>query len=108
MNIITKAENVELTDELRGQIEEKIVVGLDKYLGNFKEGVAVANLRIKKRSRWGYRVNFSMWLPGKKHIFAQVRHSDLSLALVQLKKEAARQIKDYLGRVSLKRRRVAF
>lgn len=108
MNLVVTAENIDLTDTLRGSIDKKINKGLDKYLSNFNDEINTATLRLKKRSRWGYKVNLSMWLPGKKHIFAAARHEDLTLALVQLKKEVSRQIIDYLGRVSVKRRIVSY
>lgn len=86
-------ENFEVTDRIKKLVEEKIEKNLEKYLQTFNEDMKTATIKIEKGPRWGYWVNFNMWLPLKKQIYAQAHGKNLISVLVALREKIRRQIK---------------
>lgn len=103
MQIQILTDGVEIDDKVRGLIEKKLVPKLDKYLTHFDEDAKLATIKLEKRTRWGYKVNLNMNLPGKKHIFAEVKHNDLGAAVVDLREEVERQLIEYKEKLQQKR-----
>jgi ribosome-associated translation inhibitor RaiA len=64
-------------------------------LPKLNQEIKTATIKIEKHTRWGYKVNFDMWLPEKYQIFAESRKENLRSALVDLKRQLERQIKKY-------------
>ncbi len=95
MNIQLKAEGLKLTDKIKDIVEEKIGADLEKYLEDFAIDMKNATVTIEKRSRWGYKVNFDMWLPGKEHIYSESTHENLITSLTETRDQAIRQIEKY-------------
>ncbi len=108
MNVQINVEDMDLTPDIGRVLQEKFIVKIEKYLTNFNEDIKTASIRIKKGSRWGYRINFSLYLPEKKHIFAEEKHEDLAVAITQLEKEITRQIREYKERITRKRSVVSY
>jgi ribosomal subunit interface protein len=94
MNIQIIGDNIKIDERIRGIINNKIG-DLEKYLKPFAEDMKDATVKIKKRKDWGYKVNFNMWLPGKKEIFAEAKHEELLPAVVALREKLEVQIKKY-------------
>lgn len=95
MQVKIIGENIEINKYIQNLISDKIATDLNKYLKNFSKDVKTATVKIVKRKDWGYKVDFEMWLPEKKQIFANAIHKDLSSAVVQLREKLERQIKKY-------------
>lgn len=100
MNLQIIGENIEVNNKLRDLIKNKISKDLEKYLKTFNEDMKKATVKVAKRKDWGYQVNFNMWLPGKKHIFAESKHEDLTAAVVNLREKLEVQIKGYKGKLN--------
>ncbi len=93
LEIITK--KIELTDYVRKLIDTKLVPKIAKLLRAFEDDEKIATVRLTTRSRWGYKVSLSMYLPGKVLIYGVEVHKDLQAAIVNLREEVVRQIKEY-------------
>lgn len=99
MIINVSGENLEINETHDQLVYEKLDKQLEKYLHSFNTDMKIADVHIKKRPRWGYKVNFSMTLPGKKRIYAYEIDDDLSAALRKLRSDVERQIKEYRGKI---------
>jgi len=95
VKIDIKTKDLEITEYIQKLVQKKLVSKIDRVTKNLTDDEKKATLRLKKRSRWGFRVNLSMWLPGKHHIFSEEIHKDLQSALVNLREEVISQIKEY-------------
>lgn len=104
MKLEIKAGKLEITPKIQKLVDEKIGSGIGKYLKNFKEDLKVVTVRIDGHSRWGYEVSASMWLPHKKHIYAEDVNKDLTVALTAIKKEMSRQITEHKNSLKRKKR----
>jgi ribosomal subunit interface protein len=99
MRIKIIGDNIDINPRIRKLVIEKVGEGLEKYLPKFNQEIKTATVRIKKHSRWGYKINFDMWLPEKYHIYAEERKGRLLSTLVGLRDQLIRQIKEYKGRL---------
>lgn len=113
MKITIKATNIELTQELRDYIEEKIsslekfakiFQGKEYYDGFFRKGkprveVWVEIGRTTKHHQKGdiFRTEVQMHLPGKS-IRAEAEREDLKLAITEVKDKLQRELKKYKGK----------
>lgn len=88
---------------LSGTVEDLIAKNLgtdiEKYVENFDDGDLVANIRVQKRSRYGYKVIYEMRLPGNT-IYSEEEDEDLRKAVRKLKYEVIRQIKRHKDKLS--------
>lgn len=100
MKVKIIGDNIELNKWVKNLVHNKITNDLEKYLQDFNEDIKTATVKIHKRTHWGYKVNFDMWLPGKKHIFSEALHEDLASAIIELREKVEKQIKEYKGRLS--------
>jgi len=100
MKVQIIGDNIKINRWVKNLVHDKVTIDLEKYLKDFSKDIKTATVKIKKRTRWGYKVNFNMWLPGKEHIFADATHEDLPSAIVELREKVERQIKEYKGRLS--------
>jgi ribosomal subunit interface protein len=87
--------NIDVTPRIKRLVQNKIARNLEKYLPKLNQEIKTATIKIEKHTRWGYKVNFDMWLPEKYQIFAESRKENLRSALVDLKRQLERQIKKY-------------
>lgn len=97
MKIQAAFGDVEATDELKEKVIESFG-SLKKNLQDFKEDLLVADVRVEKRSRWGYRVSFDMQLPGK-HIFAEEKGEDLMKTVRDCRDAARRQVRKHVEKL---------
>lgn len=95
MRIKIIGDNIKITPKIRSLVNNKIILGLEKYLPELNQEIKTATMKIEKHTRWGYKVNFDMWLPEKYQIFAESRKESLSSALVDSREQLERQIKKY-------------
>jgi ribosomal subunit interface protein len=101
VNII--GDNIELKPSDKDLVQQKVIDKLDKLLKDFTEDIKDATVKINYFDKEEeYRVNFNMWLPGKKHIYAESSHEVLLSALVQLREDLERQIKEYKDKINSK------
>jgi ribosome-associated translation inhibitor RaiA len=95
-------DNVKLTPSDKDLIDRKLIEKLDKLLKDFTEDIKDATVKVdyfdKEKE---YKVNFDMWLPGKKHIYAEESHEVLLSALTNLREDIERQIKEYMDEISI-------
>ncbi|MGD8744115.1 MAG: HPF/RaiA family ribosome-associated protein [Candidatus Woesebacteria bacterium] len=68
---------------------------VDRLLSDFKEDTKLSRVKISKSKRWGYKVKYSMKLPGKTKIYAQEKGKTLESALTKLKDNVLRQTRQY-------------
>jgi len=99
MKIQVVAENFELGERVLDIIQDKLNEGLEKYLPSLDEDIKQAQVKIEKRTRWGYKVSFNMWLPRKEHIFAEETGEDLMTAIIKLREAVEKQLKKYLEEI---------
>ncbi len=97
MKIQIAWEKIEPTEQDKQMVLEKLA-SLDKLLQRFEEDLKVAEVRIMRRSRWGFRIRFDMQLPGK-HIFATEMGDELVNVVVAVREEAEIQIKEYVEKL---------
>ena len=99
MRIKILTDNIDSSESLQEMIDEKLASGLDELLTNYEEEIKEATVHVEKRTRWGYKVNFDMWLPGKKHIFAEETGDELLNVVVALREKLETQIREYTDKV---------
>jgi len=97
MLIQTIGDKLEITDHIEQLLHQQLSLKLDKYLSSFNSDLKKADVHIQKRSRWGYKINFSMVLPGKQ-IYADEVDKHLPTAIRKLRARLVRQLKEYRGR----------
>ena len=102
MNLQIIADKLELDKKIYKNIKTKIADKVDRLLSKFDFDIKKATMRISKRSRWGYKINFDMMLPHRQHIYAQEIHEDLIVAIKNLQKEVLRQIERYKEKLQRK------
>ncbi len=82
------------SDAEKEEVAEKFS-SLDLLLGHVNEDQKEADVRIEKRSRWGFEVRFDMQLLAE-HIFAKSANESLVQACVSVREEVEKQVKRYL------------
>lgn len=99
MRIKIIGDNLEITSRIRRLVRNKIARSLEKYLPKLNQEIKTATMKISQHRRWGFKVNFDMWLPEKYQIFAKSRKENLPSALVDLREQLKRQAKKYKARL---------
>lgn len=92
MALRISVDGVELTDNLRLLLEEKLSSEINKYLGESAEDAVV---NIKAGSRWGFKVTLDLNVPGHDRIFAQAKEKELHAAVGELRSDISRQLRKY-------------
>lgn len=96
MNISIIEDNTKLSTNDKDQIYEKLVKKLEKHLKTFADDIKNATIKVSKNSSTEeYKINFNMWLPGKKHIYAESEEEVFISALAELRNDLERQLKTY-------------
>ena len=95
MKIEIKTKDLEITDFVQKLVDNKLKPKIDRLLKKLPADRKSALLRLTTRSRWGYKASLSMSLPGKVRIFGKEIHKNLESAIVNLREEVVRQIKEY-------------
>jgi ribosomal subunit interface protein len=95
MRVKIIGDNLEITPRIRKLVKDKIILGLEKYLPELNQEIKTATMRIGRHSRWGYKINFDMWLPEKYQLFAETRKENLRSAFIELREQLERQAKKY-------------
>jgi ribosome-associated translation inhibitor RaiA len=99
MEIKLTIDGFDLTDEQAMIVRDKFEAKLDPLLEDYAPDVKTATMTIKKRSRWGYKMKFTMVLPGKEYIHADTVNDSLETGVVDLKNKIERQIKKYKSEI---------
>lgn len=99
MRIKIIGDNLEITDEIRDLVSEKISRDLEKYLPELNKEIKTATMKISKLTRWGFRVNFDMRLPKNYQIFAEEKNETILSSLVSLREQLERQMKKYKQKI---------
>ena len=95
MEIELITDNFELTDEQAETIGNKFDAKLDRLLVNYAPDVKEATMTVEKRSRWGYKLKFTMTLPGNEYLHADAVNDSFETGIVNLREKLERQIKEY-------------
>ncbi len=95
MRIKLIGDNLEITDEIRQLIYNKLAEDLEKMLPELNQEIKTADMRLSKHSRWGYEVNFDLRLPEKEQLYAEVHKRSLKLAMTELREQLEGQIRKY-------------
>lgn len=93
MKLQIVGKNFSLNRRIKTIIARKMEDGLEDILQEFNEDIKKAIVRIEKRTRWGYQIVFSMWLPGKRHIFAEEAGKTIFFTITSLRQKIQREIK---------------
>jgi ribosomal subunit interface protein len=100
MNIQLIGDGIEIDNRIREIVETKITKEIEKYLHDFAEDIKTATVRIEKKSRNLFKVNFDMRLPGSNgHIYAEDEGDELLNVVIALRHEVERQIRDYKNKL---------
>jgi ribosome-associated translation inhibitor RaiA len=99
MRIKIIQDNLKISNRDQKLIQEKLNSDIDKHIGWFNPEIKTATVRVTKQARWGYVVNFNMWLPEKFQLFIEERGKNLSLAVNAVKDKLSRRIKKYKERI---------
>lgn len=91
MVINLKYEGFALRDDIRLVIDDKLSKDIDKYLSRYPEDKKKAVMTLDKVDYY-FVVKFDLWLPRKKHIFAQEENKDLLTAIYKVRDEVVRQL----------------
>lgn len=75
-------------------LEQHLLSDLIKYFERFDSEDLVADVRVVKRSRWGYKVTYDLKLSDK-HIYAEEKDDLLPLAITKTRDEVKRQIRKF-------------
>lgn len=101
MVINLTGDGVEINETYDKMVEEKFVKGIEKYLARFDKDLQVADMKIAKETRWGYKVSFNMTLPGKKKIYAEEKNESVLAAITGVRDNVERQLKTYRGKLGI-------
>jgi ribosomal subunit interface protein len=103
MQIKLIGDNLDITPDMKETVATKFESKLDRLLQTFAEDLKIGDLKVTKREKYDdFEVNFDMWLPGKKHIFAKNREDNFVTAITGLREEIEKQIKRYKDEISHK------
>ena len=105
MRIRIIGDNLQILPSHERLVDKLLKVKLEKFLQPFNPDMKEALLRIEKRTRWGYKVNLSMVLPGKKQVFAEEVNDNLRQALTKLRAKISRQVKAYRDKIGVDNKR---
>jgi ribosome-associated translation inhibitor RaiA len=98
INLIGK--DLEIDSKMKELVREKIEPELDEILKNFAQDVKTAEIGVSfVKDKDLFELNFNMWLPGKKHVYAEAEDKKLQNAIVDLREKAVAQIKTYNGQL---------
>lgn len=93
MVIDVVAQNFQINETVRAQIVQKFSQAIEKYLTGLEEDLKVATITLQKMPRFGYSLKFDMQLPWT-HIYAQQNSPLLFVGVINLRRRAARQIRE--------------
>ena len=91
MKLNISTEGVPLAGTVQKDIEQRLDKDLERVLQHYLDDVKEANVRIIKKSRFGYKITFEMQLPGNK-IYSEESNEDFHTALTILRDEVKKQI----------------
>ena len=91
MLVNINSKDVKLTDKMKGLVNEKLGGTVTKYLKGIPHD-KVAQVRMKRGSRFGYNISFSMNLAGNVKIFAEAKAKTFIKSLTSLREKLERQI----------------
>lgn len=90
MKLQISASDLPLSGTVENVVVKHLRDDLAKYLKKYDD--LVADVLVKKRSRWGYKVKFDMMLPGNHHVFCEEVHDDFVAAVCACRDEVKRQL----------------
>lgn len=99
MKLQITSGKIPLSGTVENLIAKNLGEDLEKYLENFDTTDTVANIRVHKRSRYGFKVIYDMHLPGTR-IYSEEKNESLQKAVRKLKYEVIRQIKRHKDKLS--------
>ena len=96
MNIQLIGDGILIDERIKDIVETKINIEIEKYLHDFDDDIKKATIRIEKKSRNLFKVNFDMRLPGSNgHIYSEEEGDELLNVIIALRHEVERQVRDY-------------
>jgi len=98
MKLQINAGSLPLEGTVENLITKDLGSDIEKYVAKFDSDL-VANIRVMKRSRYGYKVFYEMHLPGTR-IYSVESNESLQKAVRKLKYEVIRQIKRHKDKLS--------
>ena len=93
MKLQISASGVPLEGTVEKVLIQKLQSDLEKYLKHYNTTDIVADVRVEKRTRWGYKVTFDLMLPGNHHLFSEEKHENFHTAVNSLRDEVKRSIR---------------
>lgn len=100
MRLQIAADGITITPKRKEFIHEKLDRDLEQYLPDLNEELKTADVKITKRTRWGFKVNFNMSLPEKYNIYAEEKGESLQSTIILLRDDLIRLLKRYKARIS--------
>lgn len=90
MKLQISTDEIPLQGTVENYIEKHLNKDLEKYMRIYNDDT-VANIRVKKGSRWGFKITFDMQIPGH-HIFSEEKHEDFNKCVLIVRDEVKRQL----------------
>jgi len=94
MLVNINSKDVKLTDKMKSLVNKKLGETVTKYVKKIPHD-KVAEVRVRKGSRFGYRVSFSMNLVGNFKIFAEAKAKTFIESLTSLREKLERQLLEF-------------
>lgn len=98
-------DNINIDDQMRELIRQKVLKPLDKLVVHFPQDMKEVEIKLHKKTQPGepgFIVNFNMWLPGNEHIFAEKDGEEFAFVLTDLREAVEKQLKKYKEKISNK------
>jgi ribosomal subunit interface protein len=97
MNIEITADNIELAPENREYIQAELTKSLKRLLQNFDPDLLKPTVKVKQPNAYEVKINFDLWLPGKKHIYSDESGENIHAAIKRLIPELRKQIRRHMS-----------
>lgn len=94
MKIRVSFEGIRATGDISDRVVS-VFSSLERQLVDFGDDLTIADVRIARRARWGYKVIFNMPLPGKP-IHVERRGGDLMNVVRRVRDIARRQVRKHV------------
>jgi ribosomal subunit interface protein len=94
MKIKIQAINTDLTPTQREVVNTKLALKLDQLVTQTEEDLKLLHVKLEQRSDWGIKVMANLKLADK-DFHAEAREDKLTTALIEVREELERQIKEF-------------
>ncbi len=92
MKLQIATEGVELTPEIKSEVEKKLLRKISKYFKKSPADSVGIDLRIERNERWGFKAKCRLDIPGQ-NIYSEGSHKELFFAITSLADDLERRLR---------------